>query len=287
MLNHDRRYTRRKSADRPRAPHVLCCVAVGCVILLTARTGFAEGIYKEKALDVFNKHKDAVCTVQLVLKRQMSMGGGSSHEDESKREITGTMIGPDGLTVVALTSIDPAGMYRKMMARGDSDFQMSTDVTSCKMLLQDGEELPARVLLRDPDLDIAFVRPTDKPEANLPHVDLTDADTPEILDDLVAINRLGKVARRAYCVSIEHVEGIVEKPRTFYIPSQGSGGNATLGCPAFSMDGKIVGIPTVRAVHGDSYDHSSNMLIVLVPPDQIIEAAEQVPPFEEGESSGS
>ena len=176
-----------------------------------------------KGRKVFERHKSAVVTVQLVIKQQFSMGGQGSRESEEKTEVTGTMIDPSGLTVTALSGIDPSRIYRDMMAaRGmdGADFKMESEVTSAKILLEDGTELDARVLLRDSDLDLAFVRPTAPPESPLPYVDLTDDAEPALLDDLVALNRLGKVARRAYAAIFECVEAIVTKPRTFYIRRQ-------------------------------------------------------------------
>ena len=50
------------------------------------------------------------------------------------------------------------------------------------------KELPATIVLRDQDLDLAFIRPTAKPAAALVAINLADAETPSILEDLVVTN---------------------------------------------------------------------------------------------------
>ena len=125
----------------------------------------------EKGRQVFTRHKGAVVTVQLVIKQQFAMGGRGSRESEERSEATGTMIDPMGLTVMALSAIDPSRLYRNMMAAQgmqDSDFKMESEVTSVKILLEDGTELNAQVILRDADLDLAFVRPTERPDEPRP-----------------------------------------------------------------------------------------------------------------------
>jgi len=252
-------------------------VALLCAVGLVLGPATAEGVFAE-GRKVFEQHKSAVVTVQLVTKQR---------ENESKSEVTGTVMEPDGLTVVSLSAVDPSNVYKAIMGPQDDHFEMESEVTSVKILLEDGAELDALLVLRDPDLDLAFVRPVTKPEKPLPHVDFTDAAEPEILDDLIAVSRLGKVARRTCCASVERIEGIVSKPRTFYIPSQAQGGTATLGCPAFSMEGKIVGIAVLRTVKGERFNMRSNMLVILVPASDILEAAGQAPGFEEGSGEGA
>ena len=40
---------------------------------------------------------------------------------------------------------------------------METEVNDIKILLEDGAEVPAEIVLRDKDLDLAFIRPKAKP----------------------------------------------------------------------------------------------------------------------------
>ena len=47
-----------------------------------------------------------------------------------------------------------------------------------KILLDDGTEVPAEIVLRDKDLDLAFIRPKAKPASPMTSVDLTKSGPP-------------------------------------------------------------------------------------------------------------
>ena len=154
-----------------------------------------------------------------------------------------------------------------------------------KILQDDGSEIAAQVVLRDRDLDLAFIRPTVAPTAPMPAIDLTKSVTPGLLDPVITINRLGKVASREYAVSIERVSAIVSRPRTFYVmgndPTQ-----TALGCPALSLDGDAIGLCVMRSIKrgGDSGGMGmfsgggdTNMLAIIVPASDVLEVAKQAP----------
>jgi hypothetical protein len=103
------------------------------------------------------------------------------------------------------------------------------------------------------------------------------------------LNRLGKVARRNVAVSVGRVNAIVEKPRKFYVVEQP---NVTfgLGAPVFTMEGKPVGVIVMRSIQtqGDvgwssmlSGSNNMGILPIVLPFIDVMESAEQVPPFEE------
>ena len=73
------------------------------------------------------------------------------------------MVDPSGLTVLALSACDPSEMYQRMMGEDYPRTSVETEVTDMKILLDDGTELPAEIVLRDKDLDLAFIRPKTKP----------------------------------------------------------------------------------------------------------------------------
>jgi S1-C subfamily serine protease len=112
------------------------------------------------------------------------------------------------------------------------------------MRLSDGRELPATIVLRDQDLDLAFVRPTTKPAAPLLAIDLSDTARPAILEDVVVLSRLGRVGGWAPAAVLYSVGAIIEKPRTFFVLNGATG----TGTPAFLANGKLVGLLTIRQV---------------------------------------
>jgi S1-C subfamily serine protease len=242
---------------------------------LWAATCHADDL-ADKGRDIFKKNQHAVVTVQAVLKTTYSGNGRSSNPSESKQDLTGTVIDPSGLTVLALSSVDPAELYRRM---SDEYKTVETQINDLKILLDDGTEIPSEIVLRDNDLDLAFVRPKTKPSAPMASVDLSKSSAVEMLEPVVALNRLGRAAGRAYSASIERVDAVIQKPRTFYIPDT-SQSTTSLGSPAFALNGNIVGIFVMRAVSaGESSGRNmrENMTAILIPAEDILKGAKQAP----------
>jgi len=201
--------------------------------------------------DVLAKSRDAVVTVKLAIKQSMSFNG-RDQKSENKSETTGTIIDPSGLTVVSLATTDPSGAIkdtymRAIAARGGdmSQFKFDSELSDVKIVLSDGTEMAADVVLRDKDLDLAYLRPSDKPAKPLPFIDLKHDGKAQILDEVIVVNRLNQAANRAPAISIGRIEAIVDKPRTFYLLGE-SMWAYSLGAPVFSLDGKLVGIIFLR-----------------------------------------
>ena len=228
----------------------------------------------DKGRDIFKKNQHAVVTVQVVLK--MTGGGRSGGPSESKEDLTGTVIDPSGLTVLALSAVDPVELYRRISDRYN---KIDTQINDVKILLDDGTEMPSEIVLRDKDLDLAFIRPKVKPSAPMAAVDLSKSSAVEMLEPVIALNRLNRAAGRAYSASIERIDAVIQKPRTFYIPESGSS-SATTGSPAFALNGNIVGIFVVRAVSAGESSRNNmreNMTVILLPAEDILKGAKQAP----------
>jgi S1-C subfamily serine protease len=252
--------------------HKLNLMATACT--LWAATCHGDEL-ADKGRDIFNKYQHAVVTVQTVLKVTDSRGGRSSNPSEIKRDLTGTVIDPSGLTVLALSSVDPTELGRRV---SDDYNKIDTQIDEVKILLDDGTEIPSEIVLRDKDLDLVFVRPKSKLAAPMAAVDLSKACAVEMLEPVIALNRLNRAAGRAYSASVERIDAVIQKPRTFYIPGTGAS-SSTLGSPAFALNGNIVGIFVMRAVRsGDSGRNSGeNVTAILLPAEDILKGAKQAP----------
>jgi len=231
----------------------------------------------EKGRDIFNQNHHAIVTVQVVLKVSYSGAGKSS---ENRQEITGTVVDPSGLTVLALSAADPSEMYQRMLAEQGSQTKLDIEVTDLKILLDDGTELPAEIVLRDKDLDLAFIRPKTKPASPMTAVDLSKSAPAQLLDEVITLNRLNSAAGRAYAASVERISAVIQKPRTFYIPDS-TMTSTTLGSPAFALDGKVVGLVVMRAVNSKggsgSRNYRENMTSIILPAEDILKGAKQAP----------
>lgn len=262
----------------------LCCVLCLCMASISSAAADEVAVNGRRILEA---HKDAVVTILLVLKQKVSFPGRPSQERESKVEATGTVISPDGLTVVSLALTDPSSLTDRMSASapGAGDFKMETELRDAKILLADGTEVPAEIILRDKDLDMAFVRPLEKQDTPFAYIDISDPGEPDYLDQVISLNRMGKVAGRVYSASVERIDAIVRKPRTFYVPGKDPTYTG-LGSPAFTMDGDFIGVFLIRAIKstggGGRFGGSGdNLITVILPAIDIADAAEQAPAFEE------
>lgn len=176
---------------------------------------------------VLKKHQDAIVHVKLALKT------GSS---ETQAEIAGVVLTPTGLTVVSDFTSNPGGLF--------SD-DTRTETTDVKLVLRDGKEIPAKFVLRDKDLDLAFVQPKETEGLSLPHLKLEKTPQPEPLDEILYLHRLGRGLNREACLAVGRLEAVVKRPRLFLVPDM-LNGLQNLGCPAFDDQGRPVGIVVVR-----------------------------------------
>jgi len=69
------------------------------------------------------------------------------------------VVDPSGLTVLALSAADPAKWYQRMMSEQASQPKLETEVTDLRSLLRRAARNCRRIVLRDKDLDLAFIRP--------------------------------------------------------------------------------------------------------------------------------
>jgi hypothetical protein len=258
--------------------------------LLTAR-GFADDL-AEKGRAVFKQYRHTVVTVSIVLKSKISVGGMGGQSNESRQEVTGTVLDPSGLIVLSLSATDPGQMMQTFlggmdgMGEEDTKLKMETELSDLKVLLDDGTEVPAEVVLRDKDLDLAYIKPKNKLMTPMEALDFSKSGKVELLDQIIALNRLGNTAGRAYAASLDRISAVVERPRLFYVPASGMT-SATLGAPAFSLDGKPLGIFVMRTMksHAGGMGMFSlqpdNLTTVIVPAQDILKGAKQVPAAEE------
>jgi hypothetical protein len=215
--------------------------ALAFVLLgLVAPAAASDSKAPATAKSVLSSRADTVVTVQLVVKRRFVVNGREQGTADQKMEIAGTTLQPDGLTVVSDFTSNPAGLFPT-----DADGpKIDTDTTDVKIVLKDGREIPARFVLRDRDLDLAFVMPDEK-GLQLPSLTLEKGPVPEPLDDLVLLYRLGRSMNREAAATVASVRAVVKKPRTFVVPGFVEG-LQSLGCPAFDASGRAVGLVVLR-----------------------------------------
>jgi len=224
----------------------------------------------DAARAVLDRYRKAVVTLKIVV--SVSFG---NNESENETEANATMLTPDGLAVLALSAIDPTALLGAEIT-ADPDNPFSLRVVSLKMILSSGEEREAEVVLRDKDLDVVFVRLKEVPAEPLPFADPAQAaDSVRILDPYVCIGQEGPVVQRAHTAFIDRIEGVVERPRTYYLVSR-TRIQQILCSPLFTPGGHLIGFGVARQNRND--DEDNDLLAVVIPAAQIRELMGQVPP---------
>ncbi|MGH9312656.1 MAG: trypsin-like peptidase domain-containing protein [Vicinamibacterales bacterium] len=238
------------------------------------------------ARDIIKKWQYTVVNVRIVLKTRMAMGGREMQATEETVDAVATVIEPDGLAVMSLSTLNPAGMMSRIMGQaggGEDKFQMTSEPTDLKIRLSDGREIPAKIVLRDEDLDLAFIRPTAKPDTPFTSLALSDEGRPQPLDPVVTISRLGRVGGWVPAASLQSIQAIIERPRRMYVISASDGLGGGIGTPVFLLNGKLAGLLVLRSMSGNRPGMFSMMggseglglLPVILPAADVREVAKQ------------
>jgi S1-C subfamily serine protease len=225
----------------------------------------AGGNANDSAREIMAKYQDAVVFVSGVAKIQ----GRSGQSQDEKTETTGVVVDPSGLTVVSLASFDPTGGDQESEDKGGAKSSFS-DV---KILLADGvTEVPAKLVLKDADLDLAFIMPEKKDGAQLPkftYILLKKASEVKLLDQIVTLDRLDKEMDRRPTVALSRITAIVRKPRTFYL-AQSAG--QSLSSPVFTLDGQLLGFHLHRKIKQEGRRGS---FPIILPAEDVQEVAQE------------
>lgn len=222
----------------------------------------------------FVKEKgDAVIAIELVMSVKVSRGGQQS-DSEQKSEIIGFVIDEEGLVVTSLSQVDPGAFYARFSGDEDSYVTRNRKIT---YLMPDNREIEATVVLRDPDLDLAFLKPMDAVEEPFVHISLDHSGDAEILEDVYTMSRMGRIARREIAAMSGEIQGIVQRPRKFYIPHSEIT-TAQTGAPVFLEDGRLIGMNGMYIFPGGSRSLGTSdepVLFVIRPTQDIAEVAAQ------------
>ncbi|MDD3925210.1 MAG: serine protease [bacterium] len=235
----------------------------------------AKGDEAAVCRDIIAKNQAAVVTLEVVAVNRMSMFGEES-KSENKSEAIGMVIDPSGLVVSSLAMINPSEFFSELFSSMSSEggMKQSGEITGLKVLLPGGQELPAKVVLRDKDLDLVFIRLLKAPEKPLPFMDLNQECSSAVLDQILVLGRLGVVANRTVYADLCRVRAMIEKPRTFFVLND----VGTYGGPAFTMDGKLLGIMTIRKLPKGAVSLSGvsgSVLPVVLPAMDVAEVARE------------
>ena len=137
--------------------------------------------------------------------------------------------------------------------------------------MQDGTEVPAKLILKDIDLDLAYVLPIKERKEEYKDVvfskvpNSVEENAPLILDEVVSIGKLRQTLYRQSTLRRGWVNAVIEKPRKYFVIE-----NTSPGTPVFDRNGKWLGVVVYKMVGGRPSE------IVTLPASDVLEIAEQV-----------
>jgi len=230
----------------------------------------------EKGRAVFNKYQHAVAKVSLTVTTRRYIPGLSTQTNEVRETISGTVVTPSGVAAVPLAQIDAEELAQNTPR--DPRMKLEFEVSDIRISIEGADDVTAEVVQREKDSGLAFIRPKAKLAAPAACLDLTQSANAEILDPVIALNRLSPVVGRAYSASVERISGIVREPRLYYIPDSNLT-TATLGSPAFTLDGKVLGIFTLRTSRSRIAPgpQGESFAGVIIPAKDILDAVKRIP----------
>ncbi len=216
---------------------------------------------RETGKKLSETHKDAVVWLSVLAKTSMGAEGEvpaqikaalAGQDKEEKSETTGTVIDASGLIVTALGGLDKSSMVDGQSVNtpmGEIKLKASSEIKEIKVIMADGSEVPADLVMKDEDLGLAFVKVRgDSEEAKgveFKAIDLADSAPGALLDECIALGRLDEALNREPSLLTSEISGMTVRPRMFYRVNTDA-----VGCPVFLANGKLLGISVLRQPKG-------------------------------------
>jgi len=216
---------------------------------------------------IISKYGEAVVWINAATKVDLGERGGVREE---KAECLGVVIDPCGLTVLPLNVLDQSFLITAAMRSKGMEGKPTVTLSDVRITLADGAEVPAQIVLKDPDLDLAFVMPDpNKPQERrtFSFVKMGGVKTVDVLDALIMMGRSDPQFTREPMITLDRVACVLKKPRTLYYARA-----AVPGSVVFAEDGTLVGLCVTRPAGLDA------LKVVVLPAEAIAKVAAQVPP---------
>jgi hypothetical protein len=229
---------------------------------------------KEKAKKIYENNKDAVVMMKIVIGAKAVFQGQEMPEQENKIEIPATVI--DGNTGLAVSSYLCANPIERLQTQMEErGMTVESQIKDCKMRLNDGKEIPAKVVLKDKDSDLVFFLP-EKLENKIPAITMPKEEKKvDIFDDVAIISKESKELNYEPEITFSKISAVIKKPRIMYsigemIPQD------RLGCPVLDFDkGDIIGILLTKVSQETSLS-TTTIPTIVIPIKDITELAKQI-----------
>lgn len=218
--------------------------------------------------NLLQERSNCVTWVSCTVRIEVSAGGRSYPPTEKKLEALGTVLGEDGLIALSLNMMDPTD---SILSRMNGPSKVNVNYTEVLILLPDGSEIPADFMLKDEDLDLAFIKPIARPSDSgwkgsfhaVQHDDSIELNL-QALDEVVSMGKLGRNLFRQSTLQLRTINAVITKPRHYYVAE-----DQVPGTPVFDRLGRWIGVAAFRKEAGKPAG------VIIVPAPDVMEIAGQ------------
>lgn len=220
------------------------CLALVLALLLPSLTLRADD-RQQQLQQIMDKIGPSVVTVQFTMKMR---GGGQMGsmvgEQERQVSILGTIVRADGLILAPGNEIDPGEQSVGSRSSGATvSFDKPEDYG---VTLADGREFRAKLLGKDEEMDLAFLRIESKEPLVLPALQFSPDAKPQIAQEVVVVGMHPKAYGFARKFKITRINSLLEKPCAMATTEDVL--NGYMGGPVATLDGLVLGIVGLRPV---------------------------------------
>lgn len=197
-----------------------------------------ENLQRQSMIALSEKYKEAVVEVEIVWQIAAEYQG-QNQSNEEKAVANGVYVRKDGLIVLSLSRIDPAfAALAQIPEQMRGQIKLTSNAQSAKIRTNDGKEIEADILLKDPELDILYVRPKEALKKEQVIVDFKKSAKTEVLASYYSFG----VMEQRYGRAVQHIAGNImghiTKPKDHFVLT-----NPVPGMPIFDIfTGKVLGI---------------------------------------------
>jgi hypothetical protein len=199
------------------------------------------------AREFVQRKSDAVVMVLATLQIRANVGGEEQIVDQ-QAQANATILDGSGLAVLSLSALEPDEMMARSLSartRPGTRVDVSSTPSRIRMHLADGREIPAKLVLRDSDLDLAFIRPAEPPAPAVTAIEGA-VGTASLFDLLFVVQRTSEAAGWSTAATFGTVQVVLDKPRKYYQLAMPGAGSQPLGAPVFDPAGRFVGLVVMR-----------------------------------------
>lgn len=216
---------------------VTLALVAGLALTLIGPVAAEEGSEEEIQAKVLEQLAPTVVTVKFVMKVHFQ-AGVQEGDREIEREVSGVVVGADGLIVLSNTELT--------LRPPSPQVTLTVVPTDFKVILPDDDdetEHEAVLAAKDSNLGLAFVAFKDASGVELSTVDFATSTKARIGQRLRGVTRLSRGFDFAPLVSTHIVLSKVHRPRKMHLTS---GTFSSAGMVLHDADGKPVGILSVQ-----------------------------------------